>query len=156
MSVDEKASMDKMQAGMYMALEAAHELGGKLTITYEPPKEMLPPPAPVVPRLAQAKLDLQVFRMIMDGMTYTQVQLRCKLKSYLVAGHWMRVWNFLRDEIINNPEYKDAPLAILYSSGKRSEENLRTLRRQRQFLYAMIEKIGEEKFLELLTDSQKG
>jgi hypothetical protein len=158
MAPTEKELMAKMREGIVMAIEAAHELGGRLNISYTSSQNLQSTTVRLEPHLARAKMDVKVFRSLLGGMTYTQVALQCKIRTCHVAQHWERVWAFLRNELLSNPNYKNSPLKIQESGSRQFEfdETLQALRRHKEYLLAMVDNFGDEEVVRLLAQHEFG
>jgi hypothetical protein len=143
----------QMQEGMRMALEATHFLGGRMTITYDPPmgegENPIQTETDRVRRITIAKQSIDIFKAMLDGMTAKQLKEKFNLSGTYMPGYYFPVQCALFNEL-EKKRYDEAPFQPRGTAGDGSriyDYDVRVMRRHKDFILKVLAKANEEKFL---------
>lgn len=154
---DEKKYLKQMQDGMYLALEAAHYLGGRMEIEYIP-KQEAPTPKPIQAitelnhRLDKAEQAIEAFKDMLNGMTVKQLAEKYGVKTIHVPELYHPVEYAIHRELQKKCYEKASfqPYRIDPVHGRMYRFGVHAVRPHKEFLLNLIQRINKKRFLDYI------
>lgn len=155
---DEKKYLDQMQHGMYLALEAAHYLGGRMEINYLPKVEYqpkaggknFPKGSNINERIVEAEKAIEIYKAMLDGKTAKELKKLFNLKSSYVPQYYHPVQIAVQRELLKK-RYDNAPYQPRVVDPKTRQrfydDNVHQLRRHKDFLLKVIANANKDQFI---------